>query len=153
MLTFALAILSVHVLRLKYPYANRPHSSGYSPGSLTAPDPKCRKRASHIQPHTNHTAIHSWPILLNGHSCHWYLSELYIYILYKTKVGVGPMFTFYISPKMRKNLLSQPNHLYHHSFQIRAGPDFLTPPFLDDPVRLARPLSCYFLYATLPQRD
>ena len=26
-------------------------------------------------------------------------------------VGVGPMFTFYISPKMHKNLLSPPNHL------------------------------------------
>jgi len=42
-----------------------------------------RKRANPIQPHTNHTAIHSWPILLHGHSCHWYLSKLYIYI-YKT---------------------------------------------------------------------
>jgi len=133
-------MLSVHALRLKYPYA----TSGYSPGSLTAPDPKRRKRASPIQPYTNHTAFHSWPILFHGHSCHWYLSELYIYI-YKTKVGVGPMFTFYISPKWRKNLLSPPNHLYHHSFQIQAGPDFLTPPFLDDPVRLPRPLSCYFL--------
>ena len=37
-----------------------------------------RRRASPIQPHTNHTAIHGWPILLHGHSCHWYLSELYI---------------------------------------------------------------------------
>ena len=133
-------MLSVHALRLKYPYA----TSGYSPGSLTAPDPKRRKCASPMQPYTNHTAIHSWPILLRGHSCHWYLSELYIYI-YKTEVGVGPMFTFYISPKWRKNLLSPPNHLYHHSFQIQAGPDFLTPPFLDDPVKLPRPQSCYFL--------
>jgi len=27
-------MLSVHALRLKYPYANRPYSSGYFPGSL-----------------------------------------------------------------------------------------------------------------------
>ena len=83
MLTFALAILSVNAQRLKYPYAKRPYSSGYSPGSLTTPDPKRRKRASLTQPYSNHTAIHSWPILHHGHSCHWYLSKLYIYI-YKT---------------------------------------------------------------------
>ena len=62
-----------------------------------------------------------------------------------SKVGVGPMFTFYIVPKMHKNLLSPPNHLYHHSFQIQAGPDFLAAPFLGGPVGLPGPQSCYFL--------
>ena len=63
------------VKRLKYPYANRLYSSGYFPGSFMEPYFKHRKRATPIQLFTNHTAIHSWPILY-GHSCHWYLSKL-----------------------------------------------------------------------------
>ena len=59
---------------------------------------------------------------------------LYVYIYIRpfraqtrnqSKVGVGPMFTFYISRKWRKNLFPAPNRLYHKSFQFKAGPDFL----------------------------
>ena len=45
-----------------------------------------RKRASPIQPRTNHTAIHSWPMLLHGHSCHWCLSKLYKLLLPYTRL-------------------------------------------------------------------
>ena len=105
------------------------------------------------RPRTNHTAIHSWPIYstatavigicLNCNCISIYINQKWA--LAQCLHFVGPMFTFYISLKMHKNLLSPPNHLYHHSFQIRAGPDFLTPPFLDNPVKLPRPQSCYFL--------
>ena len=72
-LTFALAILSAHALRLKISLRQSPILFRILSRITRV---RRRKRASH----TNHTAIHSWPILLHGHSCHWYLSKLYIYI-------------------------------------------------------------------------
>ena len=47
------------------------------------------------------------------------LADLDIQCLHP-KMGIGPMFTFYISSKWRKNLLSPPNHLYHHSDTLNA---------------------------------
>ena len=82
-LTFALAILSVHVsTRITVKISPRQPPILFRILSRIT-RVRRRKRASPIQPHTNHTAVHGWPMLLHGHSCHWYLSKLYIYI-YKT---------------------------------------------------------------------
>ena len=45
-----------------------------------------RGRAGPVQPRAGHAAVHGWPMLLHGHSCHWYLSKLYKLLLPCTRL-------------------------------------------------------------------
>ena len=60
-------------LTFKYPYANLPDTFLDLLWNRTLSAISAPSLFNHLP---FNTAIYSWPILLHGHSCHWYLSKL-----------------------------------------------------------------------------
>ena len=80
----------------------------HTPTFHTLPDhqsPAPQARQSYTTVYHSYSTIHSWPILLHGHTCHWYsvLNCIYIHIrpsswqpssrrISRSKSGRGPIF-------------------------------------------------------------